>query len=103
MADSLTYQTGSDTMPAGCTKGLHFFCYDYALDIGDMAYAYNNDEDGIYLFWKSDEHAFAASSFTGGQLAFAGIGSLAAGILCTTLLMYATRKKKDEPEAPAVA
>ncbi|MCR4643985.1 MAG: hypothetical protein K5695_01070, partial [Oscillospiraceae bacterium] len=81
LADSLTYQTGSDAMPAGCTKGLHFFTYDYAMDMADMPYAYNSKMNGVYLFWDTDSNAYTASSFTTGQLALAGIGGLAVGIL----------------------
>jgi hypothetical protein len=104
LADSLTYQTGSDAMPNGCTAPLHFFTYSYAVDLGDEAYAYDNDMDGVYLFWDSDEKAFAAaSSFTTGQLALAGVGGLAVGILGATAGMMLARKKKETPDAPVAA
>ena len=103
LADSLTYQTGSDAMPAGCSQGLHFFTYTYAMDIADMAYAYNNDVNGMYFFWDTDENAFTASAFTGSQLALAGIGGLAVGILGATAVMLLTKKKKDTPDAPVAA
>ena len=103
LASSLKLQTGTDAMPAGCTKGLHFFTYDYAMDIGDMAYAYNNDMNGIYFFWDTDANAFTATAFTGGQLALAGVGGLVVGILGATVVTMMTRKRKDVPEAPAVA
>ena len=104
LADSLTYQTGSDAMPNGCTAPLHFFTYSYAVDLGDTAYAYHNDLNGIYLFWSSDSSAFAtASSFSTGQMALAGIGGLAVGILGASAVMLATKKRKDTPDATAVA
>ena len=103
LADSLTVQTGSSTMPATCTKGLHYFTYDFAMDIADEAYAYNNKEGGIYLFWKGDETAYmAASAFSTGQLALCGIGGLAVGILGTTVVMLLGKKRKEEP-APTAA
>ncbi|MBR7037930.1 MAG: hypothetical protein IKI21_01595, partial [Oscillospiraceae bacterium] len=103
LADSLTVQTGSDTMPATCTKGLHYFTYDFAMDIADEAYAYNNKEGGIYLFWKGDDKAYAAAStFTTGQLALVGIGGLVVGILGTTAVMLLGKKRKEEP-APTAA
>ncbi|MBR7038454.1 MAG: hypothetical protein IKI21_04330 [Oscillospiraceae bacterium] len=103
LADSLTVQTGSDMMPASCTKGLHYFTYDYAMDIADEAYAFNNKEGGIYLFWKGDDTAYAAASaFTTGQLALTGIGGLAVGILGTTVVMMLGKKRKKEP-APTAA
>ncbi len=103
LADSLTCQTGSNTMPANCTRGLHFFTYDYAMDIADEAYAFNNKEGGIYLFWKDDAKAYAtASAFTTGQLALAGIGGLAVGILGATAVMMLRKKRQDE-KAPTAA
>jgi hypothetical protein len=75
------------------------------MNIADEAYAYNNDKGGIYLFWNEDDKAYAAaSSFSKGQLALAGIGGLAAGILGATAVTILTKKRrKDEPEAPASA
>ena len=104
LADSLKLQTGSDSIPAGCTAPLHFFTYTYAADLGDEAYAFNNDMNGVYFFWDTDTNAFkTASTFTGGQLALAGIGGLAAGILGTTFVMMATKKRKDIPTTPIAA
>ena len=104
LADSLTYQTGSNEMPSGCTRGLHYFCYEYAMNIADEAYAYNDDKGGIYLFWNEDDKAYAAASaFSAGQLALAGIGGLAIGILGATAVMLMKRKKEEKPEAPAAA
>ncbi|MCR4644173.1 MAG: hypothetical protein K5695_02015 [Oscillospiraceae bacterium] len=101
--NSLTCQTGSNTMPANCTRGLHFFTYDDAMDIADEAYAFNNKEGGIYLFWKDDAKAYAAASaFTTGQLALAGIGGLAVGILGATAVMMLRKKRQDE-KAPTAA
>ena len=105
LADSLTYQTGSSKTPANCTRGLHYFCYDYAMNIADEAYAYNDDKGGIYLFWNEDAKAYnIASAFSKGQLALAGIGGLAVGIFGATAVMLLTNKRrKDEPETPAAA
>ncbi len=105
LANSLTYQTGSSKTPANCTRGLHYFCYDYAMNIADEAYAYNDDKGGIYLFWNEDAKAYnTASAFSKGQLALAGIGGLAVGIFGATAVMLLTNKRrKDEPEAPAAA
>jgi hypothetical protein len=105
LANSLTYHTGSSKTPANCTRGLHFFCYDYAMNIADEAYAYNDDKGGIYLFCNEDAKAYnTASAFSKGQLALAGIGGLAVGIFGATAVMLLTNKRrKDEPEAPAAA
>jgi hypothetical protein len=103
LADSLKLQYGSDAVPAGCTVPLHFFTYTYAADLGDEAYAYNNKQNGVYFFWDTDANAFTATAFTRGQLALAGIGGLAVGILGATVVMLLTKKRKDVPEAPTVA
>ena len=99
-ADSLKLQYGSNVMPEGCTNNLHFFCYTYAADLGDEAFAFNNDMEGIYFFWSNDENAFTASTFSKGYIALAAIGGLIAGILGTTAVML-PKKNKQTPDAPA--
>ena len=101
LADSLTLQYGSSKTPKGCTKPLHLFTYTNAVDLGDTAWAFNNDKKGVYLFWDADTNAFAAdaaSAFSGGQLALAGIGGLILGIAGATLVLN-KKRRKDEPEA----
>ena len=101
LADSLTLQYGKDKMPDGCTAGLHLFTYTNVVDLGDTAWAFNNDKKGVRLYWDVDEGAFAtetASAFGAGQLALAGIGGLILGIAATTLVLT-KKRRKDEPEA----
>ena len=101
LADSLTLQYGSTKAPKGCTKGLHLFTYTNAVDLGDTAWAFNNDKKGVYFFWDEDTNAFAAaaaSAFGAGQLALAGFGGLILGILGATLVLT-KKRRKDEPEA----
>lgn len=103
LADSLTMQYGSNKTPNGCTKGLHLFTYTNTVDLGDTAWAFNNDKKGVYFFWDEDEGAFAAetaSAFSGGQLALAGIAGLILGIGGSTLVVR-PRRKKEESEEPA--
>ena len=101
LADSLKLQYGKKDLPKGCKKALHLFTYTNAVDLGDTAWAYNNDKKGVYFFWDADENAFAqaaASAFSGGQIALAGFGGLILGIAGATLVL--TRKRReDEPEA----
>ena len=101
LADSLTLQYGSKEVPKGCSQKLHLFTYTNAVDLGDTAWAYNNDKKGVYFFWDADTEAFAtetASAFSGGQLALAGIGGLILGIAGSALLL-GKKRRKDEPEA----
>ena len=99
LADTLTLQYGSNHQPKNCNEQLHFFCYTYAADLGDTAYSFNNEKNGIYFFWDSDPQAYdtpkTASAFTGGQLALSGAAGLLIGILGTTLALYPKRKKED--------
>ena len=101
LADSLKLQYGSDKTPESCTKNLHLFTYTNAVDLGDTAWAYNNDKKGVYFFWDEDAEAFAAetaSAFSGGQLALAGIGGLILGI-AGSAFVFGKKRRKDEPEA----
>ena len=102
LADSLTLQYGSKSMPKGCSKGLHLFTYTNTVDLGDTAWAYNNGKKGVYFFWDADKEAFAqntASAFGTGQMALAAISGLLLGIAGTTLVIRAKRRKENEPEA----
>ena len=103
LADSLTLQYGSSKTPNGCTKGLHLFEYTNAVDLGDTAWAFNNDKKGVYFFWDADTNAFpaaeTASAFSGGQLALAGLGGLLIGAIGAAFVMKTGKKKEEEPEA----
>ena len=112
LADTLMLQKGSDKKPDNCNGCLHFFTFENAAKLDDTAYCYRDDNKGMYIFWKGDETAFAeststgantsggststASAFNAGYLALAGIGGLALGILCTTLVMLPKLKKKEK-------
>ncbi|MBR0152280.1 MAG: hypothetical protein IJM26_00725 [Lachnospiraceae bacterium] len=101
LADSLTLQYGSSELPAGCTEKLHFFCYTNAVDLGDMAYSYNNDKNGVYFFWNSEAvmsgNSTTASAFSGGQMALSGAAGLLIGIVGS--MLFLPKKKKDTLEA----
>ena len=97
LADSLKLRYGKQDMPKGCTKALHLFTYTNAVDLGDTAWAYNNDKKGVYFFWDEDTTAFAtktASVFGAGQLALAGIGGLILGLLGATAVWLPKRRKE---------
>lgn len=101
LADSLTLQYGSKDMPSGCTENLHMFTYTSPVDIGDTAYAFNNDKNGIYFFWAHDEEAFppeTGSAFSGGGVAIPGFVGLIIGAAGTALVMGRKRKKEKVVE-----
>ena len=99
MADSLTMQYGKKGMPEDCKKALHLFTYSNAVDLGDTAWAFNNDKKGVYFFWNEDDKAFASSTasvFSGRALALAGFGGLILGLAGATLVLRPRRKKEEE-------
>ncbi len=101
LADTLTLKYGKAEMPQGCTVGLHLFTYTNAVDLGDTAWAFNNGKKGVRFYWDVDEGAFAteaASTFSGGYLALAGIGGLILGMAGGAVVLR-PRKKKEEEQA----
>ena len=101
LADSLTVQYKSAAMPSGCTGALHMFLMSAPVKLDETLYCYRDDHEGMYLFWKSDENAYTASSFNYGYLALAAIGGAIVGVLATTLVLLPKRKKNEK--APAAA
>ncbi len=109
LADSLQVKYGDDKMPAGCTKNLHFFTFDYAIDLGDTAYSYNNDKGGVYVYWDVDKEAGAvargettlntASTFSPGQFALGVAAGFVVGAACVCLIMVILKRKKMEKKA----
>ena len=71
------------------------------MKLDNIEYSYRDDNEGMYLFWKSDANALtaAASTFNAGYLALAGVGGIGLGILGTTLVMLPKLKKRREEEA----
>ncbi len=107
VADSLKLQYGSAALTDGVTQALHFFTYTNALDLGDMAYCYNNDKNGVYFFWDTDENAYSreaaeaaetASTFSFGYIAIAAAAGIAVGIAGTGIFTW-LRKKKSSKQA----
>ena len=106
LADSLTLQYGSDAYPKDAPKALHFFNYDYPVDLGDTAYSFNNRQNGVYFFWNADAAAgtkaraaeagtvkVAASTFSAGQFVLGIAAGLLIGVLCAVAVMLLKKKK----------
>ncbi len=73
--------------------------YTHAMDLGDTAYSYNNDKDGVYFFWDVDKNAYnneklTASTFSTGHMALAGAGGLIIGVLVAVLIFISKKKKQ---------
>ena len=90
-------------MPEGYSGCLHMFMEENPVMIDNEAYSYRSDNEGMYLYWKSDTAAFTASSFgTGGTIAVSAIGGLIVGIAGATAVLLPKKKKEQEHE-PAEA
>ena len=90
-------------MPEGYNGCLHMFTEENPVMIDNEAYSYRSDNEGMYLYWKSDTGAFTASTFsTGGTIAVSAVGGLIVGILGATAVLLPKKKKEQEP-APAEA
>ena len=86
-------------MPEGYSGCLHMFMEENPVMIDNEAYSYRSDNEGMYLYWKSDTAAFTASSFgTGGTIAVSAIGGLIVGIAGATAVLLPKKKKEQEPE-----
>ena len=86
-------------MPAGYSGCLHMFMEENPVMIDNEAYSYRSDNEGMYLYWKSDTAAFTASSFgTGGTIAVSAIGGLIVGIAGATAVLLPKKKKEQKPE-----
>ncbi|MBR5031903.1 MAG: hypothetical protein IKX49_04260, partial [Clostridia bacterium] len=117
LADSFVLRTGKEeiakggkatdaaNMPSGCNGCLHMFSSESPLRIDNEKFCYRSDNNGMFLYWKGDEKAFADASQTasafgsGGYMALTGVGGLALGIVGTAL--FTGRKKKEQNEEPA--
>ena len=98
LADSLTLKTGKDSekTPKGYSGYLHMFNEENPVKIDNRDYCYRSDNDGMYLYWKTEkDSSLTASTFSGGTIAISAIGGLIAGIAGTTLFMLPKKKRKE--------
>ena len=100
LANSLKVVTGSTSLPEGYSKGIHMFGSSAAANLTDSRYTYNDDLNGLYVYYKTA--ASAASSATGsvfsrGALALVGAGGAIFGAALGALVTVFVKKKKEEP------
>jgi hypothetical protein len=102
LADSLTVVTGSTSIPEGYTKGIHMFGSNAAANLTDSRYTYNDDLNGLYLYFKTDSAAAAAgtaSAFSRGSYALVGGSSLVIGAALGAALTLLIKRKKSAAAA----
>ncbi len=77
---------------------LTMFGYGNAQNLVDEAYTYNDEVNGLYLYYETDSKAFTGSVFTGGVLALLGAGGAVIGF-AVSFLLAKPRKKHLAEEA----
>ena len=101
IADSFTVVTGSTRIPDGYEKSIHMFGSTAAANLTDSRYTYNDDLNGIYVYYKTEKAANSAetaSVFAGSTLVLAGTGGAAVGAAlgAGTVALAKRRKTSDE-------
>jgi hypothetical protein len=101
LADSFQVVTGSTSIPEGYTKGIHMFGSNAAANLTDSRYTYNDDLNGIYLYFKTEAAAAAgtASAFSRGSYAMVGGSGLVIGAALGTALTSLIKRKKSAAAA----
>ena len=101
LADSLKVVKGSTKLPDGYEKGVHMFGSNAAMNLTDSRYTYNDNLNGIYLYFKTEAAASTdtASVFSGGSLALVGVGGAVVGAALGALVTVLIKRKKKPQEA----
>ena len=95
---------GTTQMPVR-TVPLSFFGFDYAVNMTDTRFTYNNNANGIYLYYKQLTSKYTSTVETGNALVTTGVLSAlgGAGICGLIVALVSERKKKDPTSEPTAA
>ena len=101
IASSLFVQVGKPDLPDGYTKGIHMFGSGGAANLVNDFYCWNDDVNGIYVFYKTDDTVksdqapgASGTAFSGGNMVLAGGAGLAVGALISGFATAFAKKKK---------
>ena len=99
-----TVKKGTSTLPVN-TVPLSFFGFESAVNMTDTNYTYNNDKNGIYLYYKTDANAsYTSTVITNNALVTTGVLSAIGGAaLCGLITALAGKRRKKSPDTPAAA
>ena len=98
LVDSLTVVKGKTDLPEGYEKGIHMIGEKSAVNMTDSKYTYNDEMNGIYVYYKTDASAAkaeTASVFGTGIAVAIGAGCLVLGLVLGALIASRMKKKKE--------
>ena len=101
IASSLYVQVGKPDVPNGYSKGIHMFGQGGAANLVSDFYCWNDDVNGIYVFYQTDDTVksdqapgASGTAFSSGNMVLAGGAGLAVGALVSGFATAAAKKKK---------
>ena len=101
IASSLYVQVGKPDVPSGYSKGIHMFGQGGAANLVSDFYCWNDDVNGIYVFYQTDDTVksdqapgASGTAFSSGNMVIAGGAGLAVGALVSGFATAAAKKKK---------
>ena len=98
-----TVKKGTTQMPVR-TMSLSFFGFDYAVNMTDTKFTYNNNLNGIYLYYKQLASKYTGTVETGNALVTTGVLSALGGAgICGLIIALASKRKKKEPTGEPTA
>ena len=98
LAGSLTVVKGKTDLPEGYEKGIHMIGEKSAVNMTDSRYTYNDEMNGIYVYYKIDASAAkseTASVFGTGIAVAVGAGCLVIGLILGAVIANRFKKKKE--------
>jgi hypothetical protein len=87
------------------TVPLSFFGFDYAVNMTDTKFTYNNNLNGIYLYYKQLASKYTGTVETGNALVTTGVLSAlgGAGVCGLIVALAGKRRKKEKPTGEPTA
>ena len=96
-----TVKKGTTQMPIR-TVPLSFFGFDYAVNMTDTKFTYNNNVNGIYLYYKQTAAKYTGTVETGNALVTTGVlSAIGGGCIGALIVALAGKRKKKEPTGKA--
>ncbi len=99
-----TVKKGTTNIPVR-TVPLSFFGFDYAVNMTDTKFTYNNNLNGIYLYYKQLASKYTGTVETGNALVTTGVLSAlgGAGVCGLIVALAGKRRKKEKPTGEPTA